>query len=107
VEDSHLKKLPIGTMLILASVRVDVRFVETDFTARKGSEISNNVRRDRTTVESPLRAIVNVTGPGLNQMNGKRSAADRIPADDSWLRAIWRAVHAFNRATPNGINKRQ
>lgn len=58
-------------------------------------------------VESPLRAIPNVTGSGLNQMNGKRSAADRIPADEFRLRATWRAVHAFNRANSNGIKKNE
>jgi hypothetical protein len=40
VEDSHLKKLPNGTTLIVVSARVDVRFVETGFAARKGSEIN-------------------------------------------------------------------
>jgi len=40
VEDSHLKKLPTGTTLIVTSVRVDVRFVETSLVARKGYEIN-------------------------------------------------------------------
>ena len=34
------KKLPNGTTLITASVEIDVRFVETDFATRKGSEIN-------------------------------------------------------------------
>jgi hypothetical protein len=34
------QKLPKGTTLIVASVRVDVRFVETNFVARKGCEIN-------------------------------------------------------------------
>jgi len=40
VEDSHLKTLPNGTTLILISVRVDVRFVETNFAARKGRGVN-------------------------------------------------------------------
>jgi len=40
VEDSHLKKLPSGTTLIMTSVVVDVRFAETSFAARKGCEIN-------------------------------------------------------------------
>jgi len=34
------KKLPTGTTLIVTSVRVDVRFAETSFATRKGSEIN-------------------------------------------------------------------
>ena len=34
------KKLPNGTTLIVISVIVDVRFVETNFVARKGGEIN-------------------------------------------------------------------
>ena len=34
------KKQPIGTTLIVTSVVVDVRFVETGFVARKGREIN-------------------------------------------------------------------
>jgi len=34
------KKLPNGTTLTAASVVVDVRFVKTDFAARKGGEIN-------------------------------------------------------------------
>ena len=34
------KKLPTGTTLIVTSVRVDVRFVETSLVARKGCEIN-------------------------------------------------------------------
>jgi len=40
VEDSHLKKLPSGTTLIMTSVVVDVRFVETNFAARKGRGVN-------------------------------------------------------------------
>ena len=40
MEDSHLKKLPSGTTLIVTSVVIDVRFVETDLAARKGREIN-------------------------------------------------------------------
>jgi len=40
VEDSHLKKLPSGTTLIVTSVVIDVRFVETNFAARKGREVN-------------------------------------------------------------------
>ena len=40
MEDSHLKKLPKGTTLIVTSVVVNVRFVETGFVARKGYEIN-------------------------------------------------------------------
>jgi hypothetical protein len=39
VEDSHLKKLPKGTTLIVTSVRVDVRLAETGFVARKGEGV--------------------------------------------------------------------
>ena len=34
------KKLPNGTTLVATSVVVDVRFVETNFATRKGSEIN-------------------------------------------------------------------
>ena len=34
------KKQPIGTTLVVTSVTVDVRFVETDLAARKGREIN-------------------------------------------------------------------
>jgi len=40
VEDSHLKKLPKGTTLIVTSVVIGVRLVETSFVARKGCEIN-------------------------------------------------------------------
>ncbi len=39
-------------------------------------------------------------------MNENAPLRSRIPADDSRLRASWRAVHAFNRATSNEINKK-
>jgi hypothetical protein len=39
--------------------------------------------------------------PGLSQMNEKPILGHRIFSDDFWLRANWRAVHAFNRATSN------
>ena len=52
-----------------------------------------------------LRAIVNQNGPGLSQMNENAPLGSRIPADDSRLRASWRAVHAFNRVNSNQMNK--
>jgi trimeric autotransporter adhesin len=39
-------------------------------------------------------------------MNENAPLRSRIPADDSRLRANWRAVHAFNRVTSNEINKK-
>ena len=36
----------------------------------------------------------------------RRSSADRVVSDNSQLRANWRAVHAFNRAKSNEINKK-
>jgi trimeric autotransporter adhesin len=38
-------------------------------------------------------------------MNEKSLLGDRILSDDFWLRANWRAVRAFNRATSNEIKK--
>src|SRR6266403_383344 len=65
-----------------------------------------HVRRHRTTLGSPLHVILNVTGPGFSQMNENALGRISIPADDSRLRANWRAVHAFNRANSNQINKK-
>jgi uncharacterized coiled-coil protein SlyX len=48
----------------------------------------------------------NPTGPGFSQMNENASLRMRIPADDSRLRANWRAVHAFNKVKPNESNKK-
>src|SRR6266550_6506031 len=65
-----------------------------------------HVRRHRTTLGSPLHVILNVTGPGFSQMNENALGRISIPADDCRLRANWRAVHAFNRANSNQINKK-
>jgi hypothetical protein len=53
-----------------------------------------------------LRAIVNPNGLGVSQMNENAPLWSRIPADDPYPRANWWAVHAFDRATSNEINKK-
>ena len=45
--------------------------------------------------------------PGLSQMNEKFSSGDRISSDGFWLRANWRAVHAFNRVNSKRNEQRK